>query len=181
MVIADTIAAKWLKAERTDFLSNLDPLTVGLGKAACIVLFVYFALKMIGVAHDDNWALLRTPYGYWWLAEIFLFVLAPGILLTAGVKLHRARAVRWGAFGALAGVVLNRLNVSILMFNWNLPNHFHDIVPRPGGLDRPVHHHLHILLFAGSSTGCPCSGNTRIFRRSTDDVMAPCLPKGGRA
>jgi hypothetical protein len=25
--------------------------------------------------------------------------------------------------------VLNRLNVSILMFNWNLPNHFRDIVP----------------------------------------------------
>ena len=75
------MAATWLRhrADRT-FLSNLDPLTVGLGKAACIVLFVYFALKMIGVAHDDNWALLATPNGYWWLAEVFLFALAPGLL-----------------------------------------------------------------------------------------------------
>jgi Ni/Fe-hydrogenase subunit HybB-like protein len=131
MVIAvSTVAARWLRhrADRT-FLSSLDPLTVGLGKAACIVLFVYFALKMIGVAHDDNWALLRTPHGLWWLTEIFLFVLAPGLLLTAGVKKGSARVVRWGAFWALAGVVLNRLNVSILMFNWNLPNHFRDIVP----------------------------------------------------
>jgi Ni/Fe-hydrogenase subunit HybB-like protein len=131
MVIAvSTVAAKWLR-ERADrqFLDNLDPLTVGLGKAACIVLFVYFALKMIGVAHDDNWALLRTPYGYWWITEIFLFVFAPGLILTWGVKRNSARTVRWGAFCAIAGVILNRLNVSILMFNWNLPNHFRDIVP----------------------------------------------------
>jgi formate-dependent nitrite reductase membrane component NrfD len=131
MVIAvSTVAARWLR-ERADrqFLDNLDPLTVGLGKAACIVMFVYFVLKMIGVAHDDNWALLSSPYGLWWLAEIVLFVLVPGLVLTVGVKKSSARIVRWGAFHALAGVVLNRLNVSILMFNWNLPNHFRDIVP----------------------------------------------------
>jgi Ni/Fe-hydrogenase subunit HybB-like protein len=131
MVIAvSTVAAKWLR-ERADrqFLDNLDPLTVGLGKAACIVLFVYFALKMIGVAHDDNWALLRTPYGGWWLIEVLLFILVPGIILTVGVKKGSARIVRWGAFYAIAGIILNRLNVSILMFNWNLPNHFRDIVP----------------------------------------------------
>ncbi|PWB63285.1 MAG: hypothetical protein C3F14_08515 [Deltaproteobacteria bacterium] len=131
MVIAvSTVAARWLR-DKADhqFLSNLDPQTVGLGKAACIVMFVFFALKLIGVAHDDNWALLRTPYGIWFLAEILLFILAPGIVLTVGVKKGSATLVRWGAFHAVAGIILNRLNVSILMFNWNLPNHFHDIIP----------------------------------------------------
>jgi Ni/Fe-hydrogenase subunit HybB-like protein len=117
-----------VRADR-EFLTNLDPQTVGLGKAACIVMFVYFALRLIGVAHDDNWALLGTTYGLWWLTEVLLFTLVPGIVLTAGVKRRSARTVRWGAFGALAGVILNRLNVSILMFNWNLPNHFRDIIP----------------------------------------------------
>jgi Ni/Fe-hydrogenase subunit HybB-like protein len=130
VIVVSTVAAKWLR-DKADhqFLSNLDPQTVGLGKAACIVMFVFFVLKLIGVAHDDNWALLRTPYGFWFLAEILLFILAPGIVLTVGVKKGSAKIVRWGAFTAIAGIILNRLNVSILMFNWNLPNHFHDIVP----------------------------------------------------
>jgi Ni/Fe-hydrogenase subunit HybB-like protein len=131
MVIAvSTVAAKWLRGKADNqFLSNLEPQTVGLGKAACIVMFVFFALKLIGVAHDDNWALLGTAYGGWFLAEILLFILLPGIILTVGVKKGSAKIVRWGAFYAIAGIILNRLNVSILMFNWNLPNHFRDIVP----------------------------------------------------
>ncbi|HEY7527526.1 MAG TPA: NrfD/PsrC family molybdoenzyme membrane anchor subunit, partial [Candidatus Deferrimicrobiaceae bacterium] len=80
VIVVSTVEAKWLrtKADR-QFLSNLDPQTVGLGKAACIVMFVFFVLKLIGVAHDDHWALLGTPYGLWFLVEILLFILVPGI------------------------------------------------------------------------------------------------------
>jgi Ni/Fe-hydrogenase subunit HybB-like protein len=131
MVIAvSTIGARYLR-EKADhqFLDNLDGLTVGLGKAACIVMFVYFALRMIGVAHDDNWSLLSSSYGYWFLTEVYLFVLLPCVVLTVGVKRNDARIVRAGAFHAIAGVILTRLNISILMFNWNLPGHFQAIVP----------------------------------------------------
>ncbi len=131
MVVAvSTVLARFMR-ERADqdFLGSLDTLTVGLGKAACIVMFVYFALKLIGVAHDDNWDLLATPYGYWFLAEVFLFVLVPGIVLTRGVKRNSARIVRFGAFYALAGVILNRLNVSLITFNWSVPGHLHHLVP----------------------------------------------------
>lgn len=131
MVIAVSTAAARFLPERADarFLLSLDRLTVGLGRGACVVLFVYFVLRWLGVAHDDNWALLRTPYGLWFLAEIFLFVLAPAIVLTAGVRNNDARTVRAGAFFALAGVILGRLNVSIIAFNWNLPGHLRAIVP----------------------------------------------------
>jgi len=131
MVIAvSTLLARFMrdKADR-QFLGTLDPLTVGLGKGACIAIFVYFAMKLMGVAHDANWALLGTPHGYWFLTEILLFVLGPGIVLTLGVKRNSARIVRAGAFFALAGVILNRLNVSLIMFNWNLPDHFRHLVP----------------------------------------------------
>ncbi len=131
MVIAvSTLFARFM-SDRADrqFLETLEPLTVGLGKGACIAIFVYFAMKLIGVAHDDHWALLGTPHGYWFLTEILLFVLVPGIVLTLGVKRNSARIVRAGAFFALAGVILNRLNVSLIMFNWNLPDHFRHLVP----------------------------------------------------
>ena len=131
MVIAvSTVVNRFLK-ERTDptFRDTLDDLTVGLGKAACIGIFVYFVLRVIGVAHDDNWALLATPYGFWFLTEVLAFILVPGIVLTLAVKRNSARLVRVGAFWALAGVVLTRLNLSIIAFNWNLPGHLHHIVP----------------------------------------------------
>lgn len=131
MVIAvSTVVNRFLK-ERTDetFRNTLDELTVGLGKAACIGIFVYFVLRVIGVAHDDNWALLGTPYGLWFLVEILGMILVPGIVLTIAVKRNSASLVRLGAFWALAGVVLTRLNLSIITFNWNLPGHLHHIVP----------------------------------------------------
>lgn len=131
MVIAvSTVLSRFMRnrADR-DFLESLDTLTIGLGKGACIVMFVYLALKLIGVAHDDNWDLLATPYGYWFLVEVFLFVLVPGIVLTQGVKRNSARMVRFGAFYALAGVILNRLNVSLITFNWSVPGHLHHLIP----------------------------------------------------
>jgi Ni/Fe-hydrogenase subunit HybB-like protein len=30
---------------------------------------------------------------------------------------------------AVAGIIMNRLNVSIIAFNWNLPEHLHHIIP----------------------------------------------------
>jgi Ni/Fe-hydrogenase subunit HybB-like protein len=131
MVIAvSTLCARYLR-HRADatFLNSLDRLTIGLGKGAIIGIYIYFALKLIGVAHDDNWGLLNTPYGHWFLVEILLFVLGPAAVLTYGVKTERVGVVRFGAFYAVLGILVNRINVSIVAFNWNLPEHLHHIVP----------------------------------------------------
>jgi Ni/Fe-hydrogenase subunit HybB-like protein len=131
MVIAvSTLCARYLphRADAT-FLNSLDRLTMGLGKGAIIGIYIYFALKLIGVAHDDNWGLLNTPYGRWFLVEILLFVLGPAAILTYGVKTERVGIVRFGAFYAVLGILVNRMNVSIVAFNWNLPHHLHHIVP----------------------------------------------------
>src|SRR5512135_697385 len=87
VIVVSTLCARFLR-HRADatFLNSLDRLTMGLGKGAIIGIYIYFALKLIGVAHDDNWGLLNTPYGHWFLVEILLFVLAPAAVLTYGVK-----------------------------------------------------------------------------------------------
>ncbi len=131
VIVVSTLAAKFLrdKADHT-FLSNLDPLTIGLGKGAAVGIYVYFALKLVGVAHDDHWDLLNTPYGHWFLIELFCFVLLPGLILSLGVKKASAGTVRLGAFTAVLGIVVNRINVSTIALNWQLPNHLHHIIPR---------------------------------------------------
>jgi Ni/Fe-hydrogenase subunit HybB-like protein len=130
VIVVSTLSARYLRHRADDtFLNSLDRLTLGLGKGAAVGIYVYFALKLIGVAHDDNWGYLNTPYGYWFLVEIFLFVLLPAGVLTYGVKAKKASIVRFGAFYAVLGILVNRMNVSIVAFNWNLPNHLHHIIP----------------------------------------------------
>ncbi len=130
VVVVSTLVARFLR-NRCDegFLGNLDELTVGLGKAAAVVMYVYFIMKVISVAHDSEWALLGTPYGSWFLVELLGFVLLPALLITFGFKKRSAAMVRAGSFMAVAGILLNRINVSIIAFNWNLPGHLQHIVP----------------------------------------------------
>lgn len=100
---------------------ELDRLTVGLGKAGAVVLFAYFWLKWVGVAHDNQWNYLATPLGGWWLVEVMGFVLLPCFLFTAAVRRGSVPLVRAGAVLTVLGVILNRLNVSVIAFNWNRP------------------------------------------------------------
>lgn len=131
MVIAlSALSARYLTDKCDDnFLGSLDGLTIGLGKGAAVVMYVYFALKVIGVAHDNHWALLGTPYGMWFMVEVLGFILLPALAFTYGVKTKSVLAVRIAAFYAVAGILLNRLNVSIVAFNWQLPGHLHHIIP----------------------------------------------------
>jgi len=130
VIVVSTLGAKFLR-DKTDhnFLSTLDPLTLGLGKGAAVGIFVYFALKLIGVAHDNHWNLLNTPYGHWFIVEMLCFVLLPGLIFSMGVKKQSAGIVRFGAFFAVFGIIVNRINVSTIAFNWMLPNHLHHIIP----------------------------------------------------
>ena len=100
---------------------DADKLVLGLGKAGALVMFAYFFLKLQGVIDGHAWGYLLTGYGAWFLVEIVGFVLLPSILFAYGA---RSRKVRWvrvaGAMGVI-GVALNRLNCSVIAYNWNKP------------------------------------------------------------
>jgi Ni/Fe-hydrogenase subunit HybB-like protein len=130
VIIVSTLVSRFMQKSTDDYFNdNLDRLTIGLGKGTVIGIFVYFALKIIAIAHEDNWGLLTTPYGQWFLVEVIGFVLLPAMVLMYGVKRNSVGIVRFGALYAVIGVVLNRINVSIIAFNWHLPDHLHHIIP----------------------------------------------------
>jgi Ni/Fe-hydrogenase subunit HybB-like protein len=103
---------------------RLKDITLGLGKGASAVLFTYFCLKWVGVAHDYRWEWLATPLGNWFLLEVFGFVLAPALLLFWGVRKESVNLVRAGAIWTILGIILNRANVSMIAFNWNSPDRY---------------------------------------------------------
>lgn len=105
--------------------AEFDRLTIGLGKAASAALFTYFFLKLFGLTHSNNWGLLSTPYGYWFLLEVLGFVLLPAFLFAYGARHKSVKAARWTAFLTVIGVVLNRVNTSIVAFNWNATERYY--------------------------------------------------------
>jgi Ni/Fe-hydrogenase subunit HybB-like protein len=102
-------------------LAESDPITLGFGKAASLVLAGYFTIKIIGVAAGNHWHLLTTPYGIWFLVEIIGFIAIPCFLYAVGVRDKNVKLIRFTAAWTVLGIVINRLNVSVIAFNWHLP------------------------------------------------------------
>jgi len=124
MVIIVSALTKRFMSRYADerYLSSIEPITLGLGKAASLVLFTYFGLKLVALAHGHHWALLATSWGYWFLLEILGFVLAPAFLFAWATKRESVGWVRAAALITLIGIAINRLNVSMIAFNWKLPH-----------------------------------------------------------
>jgi Ni/Fe-hydrogenase subunit HybB-like protein len=100
---------------------DVDKLTIGLGKAAAIVAFAYFFLKLQGVIDGHAWGYLLTGYGALFLFETVGLVLVPSLLYAWGARNANVKAIRIASVMTLLGIVLNRLDVSILAFNWQNP------------------------------------------------------------
>ncbi len=120
IIIEASLAHRYFKMQ-TGHLSRreLDRLILGLAKGGALILYLYFWLKIIGVAHEHQWALLTTGYGQWWLVEVIGFILAPAFLFLFSVRNLRPAWARAAAVWAVVGLVLNRLNVSTVALNWN--------------------------------------------------------------
>jgi Ni/Fe-hydrogenase subunit HybB-like protein len=103
---------------------DADKLQLGLGKAAALAMFAYFFLKLQGVIDGHAWSYLATGWGAWFLVEILGFVLLPSILFAYGSRNGNVKVVRVAAVIGVLGIVLNRLNVSVIAYNWRQPVHY---------------------------------------------------------
>jgi Ni/Fe-hydrogenase subunit HybB-like protein len=126
MVIVESSLSHRIFKDRLDPEKHvdLDRLTLGLGRAAAVVMFAYFFLKLLGVADSGAWSYLRTGYGAWFLVELLGFVLLPCFLFAHGARTLNVRLVRVAAVIGVTGVVLNRLNLSVITFNWHMHSRY---------------------------------------------------------
>ena len=103
------------------YLQEHDGVTLGFGKAAALVLAGYFLIKVVGLTIDNNWHYLGTGYGTWFLVELLGFVALPCFLFALGVREKNLTLIRSAAVLTVLGIVLNRFNVTLVAFNWQLP------------------------------------------------------------
>jgi len=103
---------------------SFDDIVVGLGRICAGTMFVYLFLELLVLIHGRHWHLLATPMGYWYLTEVLGFVLIPMALYTYGVRKYQLPVIRVASVMTLIGIILNRLNVSVIAFKWYAPHHY---------------------------------------------------------
>jgi len=100
---------------------DLDRIVLALARAAAVVLFAYVFLRLQGLADGGHAQELRTGWGALWLVEVGGFALVPSLMFAYASRHGRVALARRAAILAVVGVVLNRVDVSIIAFNWKHP------------------------------------------------------------
>jgi Ni/Fe-hydrogenase subunit HybB-like protein len=128
VIFESTLTHRVFKKQTEHFdQAEFERLTINLGKGVSATLFTYFFLKIFGLAHDDNWGLLNSFYGYWFSLEILGFVLLPAFLFAYGARYRNIKITRWTALLTVFGIVLNRINTSVIAFNWNAAERYYPL------------------------------------------------------
>jgi Ni/Fe-hydrogenase subunit HybB-like protein len=120
-IIESSISHKAFASQLRGHHVDVDRLVCGLGKAGAVVAFAYFFLKLQGVIDGHAWGHLLTGWGALFLVETVGLVLVPSLLFAYGARNRQVRWVRLGAVLCVLGIVLNRLNVSCIVYNWQSP------------------------------------------------------------
>ncbi|MDY6842738.1 MAG: Ni/Fe-hydrogenase cytochrome b subunit [Thermodesulfobacteriota bacterium] len=101
--------------------ASFNDILVGLAKGCAGAMFVYFFLKILILIHNNHWSLLVTPMGYWYLIEVIGFVMIPCYMFLQGARYRNMISIRIAAIVSMLGIIINRLNYSVIAFKWYIP------------------------------------------------------------
>ena len=101
-----------------------NDIVLSLAKICAGTMFAYFFLKLLVFIHDQRWDLLTTPMGYWFLLEIFGFILLPMTLFFYSYRTNNIAIVKVASILTMLGVIINRLNVTVIGFRWDAAVHY---------------------------------------------------------
>jgi len=103
-------------------LREADDVTLSFGKAAAWILLGLFMIRVMDVAMDNDWAYLSTDYGTLFLVEMLGGIALPAFIYALGTRTKSVKTMRVASVIAILGIVLNRFNVCIVAYNWQLPS-----------------------------------------------------------
>jgi Ni/Fe-hydrogenase subunit HybB-like protein len=119
VIFEGTISHKVFRSRMSaEHRTSHNDIVIGLARICAGAMFVYFFLKVLDFAHGRHWAELSSGWGVWYLVEIVGFVALPCVLFARAVNRESLALSRIAAVLTLVGIVLNRLNVSVIAFKW---------------------------------------------------------------
>lgn len=122
MVIVSSTLIRYGMAWRCDdeFKDNLDTITMGLAKGASYAMITYLVIKLVAVAHDQEWSYLLTGWGSYYMLELGVGVVLPMFMFAIGIRNRYIGLIRFAALIAVLGIVWNRINTALICYNWQL-------------------------------------------------------------
>ncbi|MGE5424610.1 MAG: NrfD/PsrC family molybdoenzyme membrane anchor subunit [Syntrophothermus sp.] len=96
-----------------------------LSKICAGAMFAYLFLQVLVFIHGKRWEFLDSRLGYWYLTEMIGFVVLPMVLYVIAYKRNSQLLIRVAAVMTMLGVIINRLNVSVIGFRWDSALHYY--------------------------------------------------------
>ena len=90
-----------------------------LSQICAFAMFIYFFMHIIVFVHGKNWTYLNSRMGLWYLTEMIGFVLVPMVLFFLSYRKVNITLAKVAAIVAMLGIVINRLNVSVIAYRWD--------------------------------------------------------------
>ena len=119
VIILETVGQRVFRENKSpSYLNSHGPIMISLARVCSIAMFVYLFMVMLVFLHGKDYAYLNGPWGYWYLVEVIGFVLVPCILFLLGYKQANLTVIRIAAAMSIIGIILNRLNISTISYNW---------------------------------------------------------------
>jgi len=101
-----------------------DGIIHGLSKICAFTLLVYFFMQVVVFVHGKHWNYLGSRMGTWYLVEMVGFVVLPMILFFISYRSRNLRLVKISSLLTMLGIIINRLNVTVIAFKWDAPDHY---------------------------------------------------------
>lgn len=119
VIIIETINQRVFKDTMSfEHKSSHRNIVFSLARICAITIFVYFFMIVLVFLHSKNYEYINTAWGYWFLVEVIGFVLVPCAIFLYGYRNRSLLLIRTAAVMAILGIILNRLNISTIAFQW---------------------------------------------------------------
>lgn len=100
------------------YKSAHKPITFRLARICSITMFVYTFLSVLILIHNKSYTYLNTGWGLWYLLEVAGLTLIPAVLYWVAWNRGSQFLVVTASLMSVFGVILNRLNVSMIAYQW---------------------------------------------------------------
>jgi Ni/Fe-hydrogenase subunit HybB-like protein len=126
MVIFEGGISAKVFADRTsdDMKRSHHGIVIGLARLAGGAMFVYLFLQVVQFVHEAKWNHFEGGWAAWWLVEMLGLTAIPMVLFILGSTRKNMAFIKTAAILTLLGVLLNRLNLSVIAFKWYAPVHY---------------------------------------------------------
>ncbi|MBK8974870.1 MAG: polysulfide reductase NrfD [Planctomycetes bacterium] len=117
VILEGTISRRVFRARASAaYHFSQERILVGLSRICAGSMFVYMFLQTVVFVHGRDWRYMGGGWGAWFLLENLGFVAVPCALYVLAWRRRNTRLARIASVMALFGIVLNRLNVSVVAF-----------------------------------------------------------------